>query len=235
MATLPLLSASFGEDADPSPYRPLSRLFWNEFFLAPEDATSGRLARRRDAWGMTPRPGGGGTFFGARMMVDYRGGHGPQAAGAGGAGPLLLRAARTKRAGRTSKTIFETIPVARDYAAFQARRKAARLRAAAGRCAEGARPSAERYHLYCQWQMDRQLGRGIRRAAGRACCSICRWACIPSGSTWSGGRSSSRRACPPARRRTRSSPADRTGPLRRFTPKRTGATVIGISAPASAT
>ncbi len=43
VATLPLLASSFGEDADPSPYRPVSRLFWNEFFLAPEDTVEWRL------------------------------------------------------------------------------------------------------------------------------------------------------------------------------------------------
>ncbi len=37
LATLPLLASSFGEDRDPSPYRPISRLFWNEFFLAPDE------------------------------------------------------------------------------------------------------------------------------------------------------------------------------------------------------
>jgi len=36
VSTLPLLAMSFAEPFDPSPYRPVSRLFWNEFYLTPE-------------------------------------------------------------------------------------------------------------------------------------------------------------------------------------------------------
>lgn len=35
-ATLPLLAAFLDEPCDPSPYAPASRLFWNEFYVAPE-------------------------------------------------------------------------------------------------------------------------------------------------------------------------------------------------------
>src|SRR5439155_20499783 len=33
VATLPLLSAFLDEASDPSPYAPVSRLFWNEFYI----------------------------------------------------------------------------------------------------------------------------------------------------------------------------------------------------------
>ena len=92
VATLPLLAASFGEGADPSPYRPLSRLFWNEFFLAPEGVAewaeceparrlwdAAETQRRRDA-------------LRAGELVDYRAVMAAQAARARGVGALLLRA-----------------------------------------------------------------------------------------------------------------------------------------------
>ncbi len=68
VATLPLLSCSLGRPGQPSPYSPLSRLFWNEFFVdverAPEwagcpaarrlvrsDVFRGRMERwRASAW-----------------------------------------------------------------------------------------------------------------------------------------------------------------------------------------
>src|SRR5205814_879719 len=44
VSTLPLLSGFFEEPCEPSPYSPISRLFWNEFYIdptrAPEFASS---------------------------------------------------------------------------------------------------------------------------------------------------------------------------------------------------
>jgi 4-alpha-glucanotransferase len=149
VATLPLLASSFGTDADPSPYRPHSRLFWNELFLAPEmtrewkgceaarslsdaaDARCSREALRESDF----------VDYGAVMALKR---------------PVIEELARCffDRAGAASRRDYEGYlrahPFALDYAAFRAAEEAG----AAGPCSS---PRSERYHLYCQWQMDRNL------------------------------------------------------------------------------
>jgi 4-alpha-glucanotransferase len=53
ISTLPLLAGSMEEPCEPSPYSPLSRLFWNEFYIdparAPEFASSPRAQRLMEA------------------------------------------------------------------------------------------------------------------------------------------------------------------------------------------
>jgi 4-alpha-glucanotransferase len=157
VATLPLLASAFGEDAGPSPYRPLSRLFWNEFFLAPErtdewlrcgparlpwDSTA--WSRRRDAL----RDG---------ELVDYD-------AVMALKRPVLKELARYffTRADASRwqdyKAYLAENPFAPEYAAFRAAGDAAQAGRPAPHGPDGEAPGEnERYHLYCQWQMDRQL------------------------------------------------------------------------------
>ncbi len=153
VATLPLLATSFDEDADPSPYRPLSRLFWNEFFLAPEHI---------EEWSRceAARLLAGGVEFHARRealragdLVDYR-------AVMALKRPVLEELARCffSEAGEARRQDFEDYlqenPLALGFAAFRAAVEGAAV-PAAGRVL--ASVTAEQYHLYCQWQMDRQL------------------------------------------------------------------------------
>ena len=168
VATLPMLASAFAEDGDPSPYRPLSRLFWNEFFLAPERTEEwnhcppARLpwdaaaqSRRRDA-------------LRQNASVDY-------AAVMALKRPVLRELARhfftRGEADRWQdyRDYLAANPMAEDYAAFRAARAAAGpgadLEAALPAGAAAAPGEEERYHLYCQWQMDRQLA-GLARSAG---------------------------------------------------------------------
>lgn len=148
VATLPLLASSFGHDADPSPYRPLSRLFWNEFFLAPEDTAEWRLCeqpfRTWDTEGWRRKR----AALRAGDHVDYD-------AVMALKRPVLADLARCffegADAGRRSDfgDYVAAHPYVGEYAAFRA----------AGRGRREDQHQEEQYHLYCQWQMDRQLAR----------------------------------------------------------------------------
>ncbi len=156
VATLPLLSASFGEGADPSPYRPLSRLFWNEFFLAPEGveewascpaaqrlANAAETEKRRNA-------------LREMEVVDYR-------AVMALKRPVIEQLARCffEQAAEARRQDYDDYlrdnPFARDYAAFRAAGESGRPAGDADPEEARATRRAEQYHLYCQWQMDRQL------------------------------------------------------------------------------
>jgi 4-alpha-glucanotransferase len=157
VATLPLLSASFGEASDPSPYRPLTRLFWNEFFLAPEGTeewASCDLARARSS--VAESVARQGTLRDADV-VDYQ-------AVMALKRPAMEQLARCffEQMGEARHWDYEDYlrdnPFARDYAAFRAAEEDGGPIGAGGgaEAGRGAQP-AEQYHLYCQWQMDRQL------------------------------------------------------------------------------
>ena len=139
VATLPLLASSFGEDADPSPYRPVSRLFWNEFFLAPEDTIEWRLCERTlqewqsDEWRRRR------DALRAGDHVDYE----------------AVMALKRPVLDGLSRCFFEDAGAARrqDFAGYLA----ANPHAAEYAAFSAVGPREEQYHLYCQWQMDRQL------------------------------------------------------------------------------
>jgi 4-alpha-glucanotransferase len=156
VATLPLLSASIEEVADPSPYRPFSRLFWNEFYLAPELTCEwGRCPPARELWS-SPESRRLRERLRAKDLVDY---HAVMTLKR----PPLEASARCffERADKASREDFEDYldhnPVVRDYAAFRAGRETGHRREVGPEDTGDAREAAERYHLYCQWQMDRQL------------------------------------------------------------------------------
>lgn len=159
VATLPLFASHFAHDADPSPYRPLSRLFWNELYLAPEDTDEWGICEAvRSRWGAaagrtsleTPRAGD---------VVDY--------AGVGALKRSVLQElARCffERPGGAERERYDHYlaenPLAESYAAFRAGFAGARASAAGVATGAAADVTEEvRYHLYCQWQMERQLAR----------------------------------------------------------------------------
>jgi len=161
VATLPLLAASFGEGADPSPYRPLTRLFWNEFFLAPEGVEEWKGCEpARRLWNATATRRRRDVLR-AEDLVDY-----PAVMAL--KRPVMEELARCffEQAGEARRRGYEGYlrdnPFARDYAAFRAAEDAG---GAAGRAGQAANQitgrawslAAEQYHLYCQWQMDCQL------------------------------------------------------------------------------
>ena len=157
VSTLPLLAMFFDEPFDPSPYRPVSRLFWNEFYLAVEEIPEWeRCAAARELWASAD--------FQAELhalrdepLVDHRGVMGLKRR-------VLERMAEdffsnSGREGRDAATArrqaFERHlreqPLAQEYASFRAQCE--------NHPTADSGDAAARYHLYCQWQMEEQLGR----------------------------------------------------------------------------
>lgn len=156
-ATLPLLASFLDEPFNPSPYAPVSRLFWNEFYLdvehVPELAHSRRARNflnseecRRELAAVHSQP-----------LIDYR------------RGMALKRRVLTElcrsllRAKSARKTSFDefvaTHPAAQDYAAFRAKveREGTTWSYWQGASRDGELTSndydrrARDYHLYVQW------------------------------------------------------------------------------------
>jgi 4-alpha-glucanotransferase len=147
VGTLPLLAVNPLKDgADPSPYSPLSKLFWNEIFLDVE-----RLIEKEKAFELKEKVGSAG--FQARLrelrqsdQVDY-------AAVFALKKEMLLALARHffKEGGAESREYHDFLarrPWVREFALFRADDDEAE----------------KRYHLYCQFRLDEELSRLKGRA-----------------------------------------------------------------------
>ncbi len=160
VGTLPLLAAYLDEPFEYSPYVPVSRLFWNEFYVDP---------RRTPEWERSPearsayeQAKGEREELRAAPLIDYR-------RTAALRRRVLARLAEQawsdpERAGELRAWIGER-PEPRAYARFRAtvekRRETWRNwpeRMRAGQLEPGDWETAdERYHLYAQWTAERQL------------------------------------------------------------------------------
>ena len=153
VATLPLLASSFADDADPSPYRPVSRLFWNESFLAPEQTAEwSRCAPLHPEWqaeGWLRRQ----EALRALDLVDHAGVMALKQPVLAGLSRCFFESADADRR-RDFEEFLAVYPHARQYAAFRAAARGAEDLSGGPALTPD---EAVRYHLYCQWQMDRQL------------------------------------------------------------------------------
>lgn len=157
VSTLPLLAMFFNEPFDPSPYRPVSRLFWNEFYLAVEQIPEwDRCTAARELWASADVQAELRALR-AEPLVDYRGVMGLKRRVLermaedffSNPGPEGRDAATARR--KAFERHLREHPLAQDYATFRAGREDWPSADSAA--------AAKRYHLYCQWQMEEQLGR----------------------------------------------------------------------------
>ncbi|MGI0132310.1 MAG: 4-alpha-glucanotransferase [Thermoplasmata archaeon] len=152
LATLPLLPAFLGRSFDPSPYRPVSRGFWNEIYLAPtitpEFARSTELQRivrsstfRADV-----------ARLEALEHVDFR-----------SVARLKRRVVERmveefgdapERRRRAFRAFLRAVPEVRSYGRFRAAH-------------EGHGPKAARYHVFAQWWMHEQIAGVAQRLRRR--------------------------------------------------------------------
>jgi 4-alpha-glucanotransferase len=157
VATLPLLAAYLDVPFEPAPYRPVSRLFWNEFYVVPEQTAEWRECP--PARGLWEAADTCISRLRSSEVVDY-------AATMAIKRRVLERLARYffERAGTEQRRAYdrylELHPHAAEYAGFRARVESERVdwRSWSGESQAGRQDTA-RYHLYCQWQMEEQLGR----------------------------------------------------------------------------
>jgi 4-alpha-glucanotransferase len=170
VGTLPLLAAFLDQPFDPSPYAPVSRLFWNEFYL---DVTRiPELERCAPARQLVSSRAFGKECDVLRRasLVDYR----RAMALKRRVLELLAReffAADSDRQAAFRRWVADC-PGVRDYARFRAAVEHQRggwtswpARMRAGRLEEGDYdPQAERYHLYVQWVAREQFGALAERA-----------------------------------------------------------------------
>jgi 4-alpha-glucanotransferase len=171
IGTLPLLAGFYDRPFEPSPYSPVSRLFWNELYL---DVAA--LAARLGA----PPPAGGGPATTA--PVDYRAAYRQRR---GALEALATRAWAIDAVRGELEAELQRRPRLDDYARFRAAVEtrgepwgswpAAERDGALPRAeGEGARwkPGAlaavdderRRFHVFCQWALGEQLG-GLKQAA----------------------------------------------------------------------
>jgi len=174
VATLPLLASYLDRPFEPGPYRPVSRMFWNEFYLAVDQIPEWEVCdHARRLWD-SERVRTEVTKLRTESLVDY-------------AGVMALKRSVLEAlcrcffergdAGRSQElaAFVETNPEVVSYATFRARVEGfgadwrswpqdARAVTADREVLSGLQ-EAERYHLYCQWQMEDQLGRISSRTA----------------------------------------------------------------------
>ena len=171
--TLPLLAAFLDEPFDPSPYAPVSRMFWNEFYL---DVTRiPELERCPPARELLNSPAFRAQMAALRQapLVDYRRGMELKRRVL----ELLAKCCYTAESRRLSalrQWVTEN-PAAQNYARFRAavsRRRADwtqwPLRMRGGDLQpDDYDPAVERYHLYVQWTAREQFRHLAARAGER--------------------------------------------------------------------
>jgi 4-alpha-glucanotransferase len=163
VGTLPLLAAFLDEPFDPSPYAPVSRLFWNEFYLdaarIPELEGCPAARELLDSPGFREEI----ALLRAAPLVDYRRGMALKRR-------FLEHLARyffAKESWRRTALLrwAAAHPAARDYARFRAavERQRTGWSTWPDRMRDGVLqpgdydPEAERYHLYTQWLIHEQF------------------------------------------------------------------------------
>ena len=165
VATLPLLASFLDEPFNPSPYAPVSRLFWNEFYL---DVTKiAEFSRCRSAQALAGSDEFQSQLKDARghSLIDYR----SIMALKRRVLEELLKFLLTKRSRRLTefRSYVASHPLVRDYAVFRAKvereRKSWLHWPRAGHdgilTSDDYDESAYHYHLYVQWQCDEQTRR----------------------------------------------------------------------------
>jgi 4-alpha-glucanotransferase len=163
VGTLPLLSTFLDEPFNPSPYAPVSRLFWNEFYL---DVTRIPEFQRSPVARLMIHSAGFQTdleSLRAAPLIEYR----PLMALKRKILEELLHTLtnRSTRRRAAFEHFIETHPQAQDYAAFRAKveREATPWELwptvhRDGRLAAGDYDErVKQYHLYVQWQAEEQM------------------------------------------------------------------------------
>ena len=170
VATLPMLASFLDEPFNPSPYAPVSRLFWNEFYLDVERIPEFEHCPSAQALLNSPAFRRELSEVQGKSLIDYR----RCMALKRQVIEELLSSLRSKdsQRRRSFKRYATTHAKARDYAAFRA--EVERYRTVWFQWPDAARSGtlspgdydeqAYQYHLYVQWQCEEQ-NRWLRKSA----------------------------------------------------------------------
>ncbi len=172
VATLPLLAGYLDDPFEPAPYRPVSRLFWNEFFLAPERIQGfGSCERAQGLWASSSFQKRLAALRAGRL-VDYKETMALKRAVLEELAAGFFARGEDRR-NQAFRSYLGAHPEAEHYAAFREgvescgtdwrdwTDQGSALRAE--RLGKGDAPTSPlqspvgRYHLYCQWQAEAQL------------------------------------------------------------------------------
>lgn len=170
VGTLPLLALYLDEPFEPSPYAPVSRLFWNDFYL--DVAGAPELAECPEARRLVESPAWQEELKKTRAarLVDYRHVMALKRRVLGLLADHFFTQAHSER--KEFRSWLAENPEAESYALFRAATERRRStwpswpeRMRRGRLvAEDAAPAAVRYHLYAQWLASCQM-RALSREA----------------------------------------------------------------------
>ena len=163
VSTLPLLPAFLGEPCEPSPYSPVSRLFWNEFYVdlarVPEIAAGGSVRRLTQSRAFRDQVKG----FQESPLVDYDGEMKCKRRALEAASRLFFQTSSARR--RELEDFLRENPQVESYARFRAVHEQrgeswaqwpARMRIGELRETDCQR-SRLQYHVYVQWLAHEQM------------------------------------------------------------------------------
>jgi 4-alpha-glucanotransferase len=163
VATLPMLAGFLDEPFNPSPYAPVSRLFWNEFYLDVTRIAEFAECPEAQALANSEKFRGALTRTRAEPLVDYRRIMALKRKVIEAMLGFLLAHSPARRA--TFETFIAGHPKINDYAAFRAKVERERRswqhweekeRDGVLTADSGNKP-ARLYHLYVQWQCNQQM------------------------------------------------------------------------------
>ncbi len=161
VGTLPLLASFLDHPYEPSPYAPVSRLFWNEVYVRPDAGAGAAVATRpRGSGSGRPAPFDGRSAMAVKRPPLER--RAVELFGGGSGWPAEMEAFRARN------------PRVEDYARFRALTEARgpwprwpdRLRARDVRPGDYPEEAA-RYHVYVQWAAERELAQAKESAEDR--------------------------------------------------------------------
>ncbi|HWP59189.1 MAG TPA: 4-alpha-glucanotransferase [Candidatus Acidoferrales bacterium] len=172
VGTLPLLPTFLDEPADPSPYAPVSRLYWNEFYIDPTRVQEFDKCPLARALANSPAYQAALGAFRSSPLVDYE----QEMAAKRQLIEAMLHCLFTDFGAR--RAAFERFvkdnPALADYARFRAMTETQRQpwRAWGERQRDGTlgpgdyREDAYKYHLYAQWLAHEQMQELGEKARG---------------------------------------------------------------------
>jgi 4-alpha-glucanotransferase len=167
-ATLPLLASYLDHPFDPSPYAPVSRLFWNELYLDVAAIPEAALLDPSEVEALRTSP--------SPPLVDYRTAARGKRAIVQKLADLFFAKGEADRRAAYERFLSE-FPLVKRYARFRAvgetRAETWPLWPEPERSGDlGKEPfdaAAERYHLFAQWLMHEQMSATAARARAAGC------------------------------------------------------------------